>query len=265
MSSVFSVFKFCIAVYTVLLVMMYLFQRKFIYFPSKTRPSLGRFSNIYKEWQSQTMDQLSLTHWYSKNNKPCVVVLHGNAGGIKDRVSKFQFLIDDGYSVLLISYRGYDGNLGNPTELNLISDSALALKQFLKTENFSAKDIVLFGESLGSGVVVALATQYAVKGVIFDGAYSSIAEVGQGAYPWIPVQWMLKDQWRSITRIKKVISPTLFIHSKKDAVVPFSLGQKLFQSANQPKKYIWLEHTGHNDNLDSHSVQKNIIDFIQSL
>ena len=210
-------------------------------------------------------DKLSLTHWYAKQGPPYVVVFHGNAGNIEDRAYKFKFLVDQGYSVLLVSYRGYGDNPGQPRESHLISDSDLALEWLLKKEKISAKDVVLFGESLGSGVAVALATQYPVSGLIFDGAFSSVTDVGQAVYPFIPVRLLLKDAWDSQSRISKVHAPLLFIHSKNDAVIPFRFAQKLFKAANEPKKHIWLKHSGHNDNLEMESVRESILDFLQSL
>ena len=247
-----------------LLGVVYVFQRKLIYFPFKARPSLEILEGVYKEVYTQTKDQLSLTHWYAKKGRPYVVVFHGNGGNIEGRGYRFKFLVDQGYSVLLASYRGYGGNLGQPTERDLISDSALVLEWLFKEEGISAEEVVLFGESLGSGVAIALAMQYPVKALIFDGAYSSAAEVGQSAYPFLPVRWLLKDTWDSESRISKVKSPLLFVHSKKDSIVPFRFAHKLFQAANEPKKHIWLEDSGgHNDNLEIESVRKSIIDFLQ--
>lgn len=255
---------FLIFSYVTLLGVAYVFQRKLLYFPLKLRPSLEGLNGIYTEVHTQTKDQLSLTHWYAKRGQPYVVVFHGNGGNIEGRGYRFQFLVDHGYSVLLASYRGYGGNAGQPTEKDLISDSALVLEWLLKEEGISSKEIVLFGESLGSGVAIALATQYSVKALIFDGAFSSASEVGQSAYPFFLVRWLMKDTWDSESRIPKVKSPLLFIHSKKDSIVPFHFGHKLFQAANEPKKHIWLEDSGHNENIEKESVRKSIIDFLQS-
>ena len=155
--------------YAVLVSVMYISQRKLLYFPWKTRPSLGGLSGVYSEVQTQTEDQLTLTHWYAGQGPPYIVVFHGNAGNIEGRGYKFKFLVDQGYSVLLVSYRGYGDNPGQPTEQDFISDSSLALEWLFKQEGISSGEVVLFGESLGSGVAVALATQYSVRGLIFDG------------------------------------------------------------------------------------------------
>ena len=254
---------FFIFSYVTLLGIAYIFQRKLLYFPLKQHPSLGVLGGVYAEVHTQTKDQLSLTHWYAKRGQPYIVVFHGNGGNIEGRGYRFKFLVDEGYSVLLVSYRGYGGNSGQPTEKDLIFDSALVLEWLLKKEGISPKEVVLFGESLGSGVAIALASQYQVKSLIFDGAFSSVSEVGQSAYPFFPVRWLLKDTWDSESRIQKVKSPLLFIHSKKDSIVPFRFAHKLFQAANEPKEHIWLEDSGHNDNLEIESVRKSIVDFLQ--
>ncbi|MCZ0931562.1 MAG: alpha/beta hydrolase [Oligoflexia bacterium] len=257
-----KLFIFC---YTILLTALYILQRKLIYYPLKTRPLLGHLKEVYTEIQTQTEDGLKLTHWYARQGPPYIVVFHGNAGNIESRGYVFQFLVDQGYSVLLASYRGYGANPGKPTEKHLIDDSALVLKWLLKEEGISSKELILFGESLGAGVAIALAVQHPVKALIFNGAPSSIADVGQAVYPFIPVRWLLKDSWDSEARIKKVKAPTLFIHAKKDSIVPFRLGKKLFASANEPKNPIWLDDSDHNSNLEKESVRESIIDFIQSI
>ena len=268
MGSLFHILKYLVIFYTLFLGIVYLFQRRLIYFPLKVPPSLGTLSEVYTPVQTQTKDNLTLTHWYARQNglySPHVVVLHGNAGNIEDRAYKFQFLVDQGCSLLLVSYRGYGDNPGKPTESNLIDDSALALEWLFKQNRVSPKDVVLFGESLGSGVAIALATKYPVRGLIFDGAYSSVTEVGQSTFPFVPVQWLLKDTWDSKSRILNVHSPILFIHSKNDSIIPFRFAEKLFQIANEPKKNIWLESSDHNDNLETETVRQSIIDFIQSI
>ena len=265
MKSAFQGLTVFIVFYVILLSVMYLFQRKLLYFPFKNRPALGDLNGVYSEVKTQTKDQLTLTHWYAKRGQSYIVVFHGNAGNIEGRGYKFKFLVDQGYSVLLISYRGYGDNPGQPTELDLISDSTLALEWLFKKEGISPEEVVLLGESLGSGVAIALAAKYPVKGLIFDGAYSSITDVGQSAYPLIPVRWLLKDTWNSQSRIQKVKSPMLFIHSKKDSVIPFRFAQRLFQAANEPKQSLWLDRSDHNDNLEAGSVRQSLIDFLQSL
>ena len=243
---------------------VYVFQRKLLYFPSKTTPVLNSLDKVYSEVQTQTKDHLSLTHWLAKRGQTYVVVFHGNTGNIEDRGHKFKFLADQGFSVLLVGYRGYGDNSGRPTEKNFIADSTLVLEWLIKKEGIPLKEIALFGESLGSGTAIALAAHYPVKAVIIEGAFSSISDIARSVYPFLPVRWMLKDTWDSQSRIQKVKSPILFIHSKTDSVTPFRFVRKLFQAANEPKKYIWLEDSGHSDSLEKEFVKKTVIDFLQS-
>ena len=265
MSSFLYAIKLFIFCYAVFLLTLYFLQRKILYYPLKDRPELGNFRGIYTEVETQTKEGFILTHWYAKQGSPYIVVFHGNAGNIEGRAYGFQFLVDQGCSVLLASYRGYGLNPGKPTEKHFIKDSALVLEWLLKEEGISSKELILFGESLGSGVAIALAGEYPVKALIFDSAFSSVADVGQSVYPFVPVRLLLKDSWDSLSRIQKVKAPTLFIHAKKDSMVPFRLGQKLFTKANEPKKHIWLEDSDHNFNLEKESVRSAIVDFIQSI
>ena len=265
MSAFLYIVKFFLLCYLVLVAVLYLFQRELIYVPSKSRPFLGDLSSVYKEVQTSTEDGLFLTHWYSRQSPPYIVVFQGNAGNIEGRGQLYKFLTDQKYSVLLVGYRGYGANPGKPTEKHLIDDSHFVLEWLLKKEGISSKDLILFGESMGSGVAVAVAVQYPVRALIFDGAPSSVADVAQTVYPFIPVHWLIKDAWDTHSRITKIKAPSFFIHSKKDSVVPFRFGKKLFLAANEPKKHLWLEDSDHNSNLEKESVRKSIIDFIQSV
>ena len=265
MSAFFYVIKLFVICYAICLVALYFLQRKLLYYPLKHPPKLGGFREIYTEIETQTKEGLILTHWYSKQGPPYIVVFHGNAGNIESRAYRFKFLTDRGYSVFLASYRGYGLNSGKPSEQHFIDDSALVLEWLIKKEGDSAKELILFGESLGSGVAVALAGEYPVKALIFDSAFSSVADVGQAIYPFVPVRWLLKDSWDSESRIKKAQAPSLFIHAKTDSIAPFRFGKKLFLAANEPKKHIWLEDSDHNSNLEKESVQTAIVDFIQSV
>ena len=251
-----------VLMYGLVVLAVYVLQRRLIYFPLKSAPMLGALSSVYTQIYTQTSDGIRLLHWYARKEPPVVVVFHGNAGSIEGRGYKFKFLVDQGYSVLLAGYRGYGSNSGFPTEKDFIADSFLLVDWLLKEEGLSAQDIVFFGESLGSGPAIALAVQYKVKSLIFEGAPSSVMDIAQKAYPFLPVRWLLKDSWDSQSRIKNIKdTPKLFIHAKQDSVVPFHWGQKLFNSALEPKRSLWLDRAGHIDNLDL--VQKEVLNFLK--
>ena len=257
--------KLFIVCYIGLVTILYFLQRKMIYFPLKSPPSLEALSDVYKEVTSSTQEGLKLTHWYSKQGPPYIIVFHGNAGNIESRGHRFKFLADQGYSVLLTSYRGYGSNPGKPTEKDLIDDSSLVLQWLLKEEEISSKEVILFGESLGSAVAIATAEKHPVKALVFDGAFSSVRDIARSLYFFIPVTLLLKDNWDSEKRIKNIKSPLFFIHAKQDSTVPFHFGRKLFNSANELKKHLWLDSSDHDANLEKDGVQQSVIDFIQSV
>ena len=265
MDGLLYVLKFFIVCYAGFVVFLYFSQRTLLYYPLKTPPQLDDLKGVYTEVKTQTKEGFSLTHWYSKQGLPYIVVFHGNAGNIESRGYGFQFLVDQGYSVLVASYRGYGGNAGKPTEKSIIEDSLLVLEWLLKEEKISSKEVILFGESLGSAVALAVAEKHPVKALIFDGAFSSVKDIAQSLYFYLPVSLLLKDSWDSQKRIRKVKAPTFFIHATEDKTVPLPFGKKLFAFANEPKQFLGLDNSNHNSNLEKTEVQKAIVEFIDRL
>ena len=262
-----SIVKIIFLTLTVVFIFLYFYQRKLIYHPSTSTPQLhSSLSQYYTTFQTKTQDGISLTHWLHQSpdkKKPWIVVFHGNAGHIESRGYKYQFLAQAGYSILLASYRGYGGNLGQPSESAIIQDSKLLLKELIEKENLSPQNIVLYGESLGSCVAVAMAIEHPVQKMILEGAPSSVLDIGKSVFPFLPVSWILKDTWNSTDRIQKIHKmPLLFIHGKQDHTVPFRFGQKLYQWANPPKTRVWMEHREHNDLLEDASTRQAILQFL---
>ena len=133
----------------------------------------------------------------------------------------------------------------------------------MEKENLSPQDIILYGESLGSCVAVAMAVENPVQKMILEGAPSSVLDIGKHTFPFIPVSWILKDTWNSTARIQQIHKmPLLFIHGKQDRTVPFQFGQKLYQQAPSPKTKIWMEQREHNDLLEDSSTRQTILQFL---
>ncbi len=180
--------------------------------------------------------------------------LHGNAGNIAGRAPKVRRFLDRGYGVLLVGYRGYGGNPGAPSEQGLMADGGAAL-DFLAARGVGAAHTVLLGESLGSAVAVALASARAVGAVILEAPFTSVAEVGQRAYPFLPVRLLIEDRFDSLDRIGRVEAPLLIVHGEEDRVVPVAQGRRLLAAAKAPKQGVFLPHAGHNDLLRHGSVE----------
>jgi len=176
--------------------------------------------------------------------RPLILYFHGNAGGLDLRVERFRAFAAAGMGVLAIEYRGYAGSTGRPSERGLKLDGeatyAAAIASGVKPER-----IVVFGESLGSGVAVALAAHHNVGALVLDSPFSSIADVAAAAYWFVPVRALLRDPFHNDLIITQVSAPTLMVHGTKDPVVPIRFGEKLFALANPPKTFWRIEGAGH--------------------
>lgn len=248
-----------------LLTLMYVFQRSLQYFPDPMRtPPAGAGLPQAQEIMLRTSDGETLIAWYvpPRGDKPVVLYFQGNGGALKLRVDRFAWLTADGNGLLALSYRGYGGSSGRPTEAGLILD-AHAAYQFAVAHDPAAR-IVLFGESLGTAVAVALAAERPVAGVILDAPFSSAADVGAAAYPFVPVRWFMKDPFRSDRRIGQVRAPLLVLHGEGDTIVPIAFGERLFALANEPKRFVRFP-TGNHVDLDDHGAAAEVKRFLYQL
>ena len=220
-----------------------------------------------EEYILRTADGLQLLSWYSpaKESKFTIVYFQGNAGTIGSRGFKARKFIDSGHGLLMVGHRGYGGNPGNPSEAGLILDGEAGLA-FLEQMGVTAGRIVLYGESLGSGVAVALAAGPGRKAaaLILESPYTSIEDVAASRYWFAPVRLLLKDQFNSIARIRKVQSTVLILHGKSDRIIPVDQGTKLFEQANEPKQIHVFPSGGHSDLYD-HGADHVVLSFLNNL
>lgn len=254
-------FALLFLIYLMYVAVLFVFQRNFIYFPFQTRlePEVFGLSDV-KPITLHTADGLSLLAWYrpAKKDKPTMLYFHGNAGHIGSRGFLIKPYLEQGYGMLLTTYRGYSQNPGKPTEQGLYQDARAAMA-FLNAQHIPARCIYVIGESLGSGVAVQIATEYPVGGVILQSPFTSLADVGQAHYFYIPVKWLLKDRFDSLSKIKNVHAPLLIVHGENDAVIPIKFGRKLFEAANEPKQ-LQVVSAGHNNVMAS----RQTIPFIEA-
>ncbi|MDR3501709.1 MAG: alpha/beta hydrolase [Legionella sp.] len=242
---------------------MYVFQRNLIYFPAREVPSRQVYHAMdMQSLHLKTSDGIELLAWYkaAKANQPTVLFLHGNAGHIGYRMFLARAFLDAGFGVLLLEYRGFGGNKGNPTEEGFYTDARTAI-HFLQQQGMSPLPLVLYGESIGTGVAVKMAEEFPTCAVILQSPYTSLPAVARYHYPWIFIPpW---DKYNSLARIHNVKSPVLILHGKQDKLIPFEQGLTLFNQANEPKTFVALDDKDHNNLWDPHFV-KTVINFIQS-
>lgn len=234
-------------IYLIILIAMFAFQRQLQYFPGHRAPKPQDVGlSAVKVIDLPTPDGETIRLWYAPaaNGLPTVLYFHGNAGEIADRADRFAYYQSHGLGVAFLSYRGYGDSTGRISEEGLITD-ATAAYAWLIAQDIPSVRIMVVGESLGTGVAVQLAAKHPVGGVALEAPYTSTADVAAGIYPWLPVRWLMKDQYRSIDHIAQINAALLIQHGDADQVIPYAFGQQLFAAAAAPKTFETLPDQGH--------------------
>jgi uncharacterized protein len=251
--------------YSGVLALMYAYQHRLMYFPDVTHwPPASAGLPQAEEIALASSDGERLRAWHvpPRGGRPVVIYFQGNAGGLDLRVGRFGWLIEDGTGLVALSYRGYGGSSGTPSEQGFVRD-AIAAYDFAAAR-YGPKRVVLFGESLGTAVALALAAEHEVGGLVLDAPFTSAADVGAAAYRFVPVRRLIKDTWRSDLRIGRVRAPILVLHGDRDRVVPLRFGEALFALANEPKQMVRFPDGGH-VNLDDHGAVEAVRSFLAGL
>jgi len=235
--------------YVGVLAALYLAQRSFIYpVPTtmRTTPKAAGFAQA-EEHVLTTADGERVIVWHvaPRPGRHVVIYFPGNGDTLALSTPRLKEITADGTGLVALSYRGYAGSSGTPSEQGLLSDAAVA---YAFTEALCEPgQIVLWGFSLGTGVAVALAAERQVGGLILEAPYTSIADVAAAAFPFLPARYLVKDSFRSDTRIARVAAPLLIMHGGRDATIPIVFGERLFALAHEPKLFVRFEAGGHDD------------------
>lgn len=239
---------FALAGYGGLVALLYVSQRSLQYFPEsfRTAPAAAGMPAA-EEVLLDTPDGEKVIAWHvpPRGDQPVFLYLHGNGGSLRYRVDRYRALTADGTGLVALSYRGYGGSTGHPTEAGLIADAQTAYA--FAVARYGAKRIDLWGESLGTGVAVALAAEKPIGRMVLQAPFTSAADVGATRYWYMPVRLLMKDQYRSDLRIGAVTAPVLVLHGEHDTIVPISLGERLYDMIKSPKRFVRFPDAGHND------------------
>jgi hypothetical protein len=239
-------------VYFAIVAVMYFAQRSLMYFPEarRTAPADAGLPEA-EEVVLDTADGERVIVWNiaPRGDQPVVLYFHGNGGALRYRVDRYRALTQDGTGLVLLSYRGYGGSSGRPSEDGLIEDARAAYA--FATQRYPGVRLVVWGESLGSGVAVAIAAEKAaekkVARVVLEAPFASAVSVAASVYPWVPVRFLMKDQFRSDLRIRNVTAPVLIVHGDRDTVVPIESGERLYSLIEGPKRFLRIPGAGHED------------------
>ena len=247
MKYLYSALSSVILAYIIIVLFTYFYQRKLLYHPSENNYIGDEIKFKYKEVFIEVDKDIKLKSWFlekdTKKNKT-ILYFHGNAGDLTNRVHKLNELSKLNINILLISWRGFSGNPGKPTEKNLYNDARKSVEWLNKT-GIENKNIILYGESLGTGVATELGQDNSFSGIVLESPFTSVADAAKIYYPYLPVDLLIKDRYDSLKKIKNINTPILVMHGKKDDVVPFTMGMELFEKANKPKFSYFPENDNH--------------------
>jgi uncharacterized protein len=228
---------------------LYVLQRRLIYRPDETyrTPADAGLQGV-EIVTLEANDGARLVAWYAPAapGKPTFLYFHGNAGGLITRSDRIRRFADAGYGVFMPSYRGYSGSTGSPSETAIISDATLAYNHLL-SRGVAPQNIVLYGESLGTGVAVRIGAEHQVAAVVLDSPYTSLVDIAKTIYRIVPVETFMVDRFDSMAHIGQVHVPLLVMHGRNDVVIPLKFSEALFEAANNPKERVVVEGAGHTD------------------
>ena len=248
--------------YVALGALMFFAQRALMYFPEsvRTMPAAAGLPQA-QELTLDTADGETIIVWHvpPRGGSPVVVYFHGNGGSLRMRVDRFARLVGHGIGLLAVSYRGYGGSTGSPTEAGLIEDARTAYA--FANERYPGR-IVPWGESLGSGVTIALAAEKPVSRVILDAPFTSAVDIASALYWFMPVRFLMRDTFRSDLRIAQVKAPVLILHGDADAVVPIAYGERLYAMIPGQKQMVRFAGGEHVD-LDRHGALDAALKFLK--
>jgi len=233
--------------YLIITFALYFFQRKLLYYPAINNYSGEKLNVSVEKVKIKTEDNIELLSWYHKKNSgdyKTILFLHGNAGTLENRIYKINHLRNMNVNFLIIAWRGFSGNKGKPTEKGLYEDARSALR-WLKSKGVKEESIIIYGESLGTGVATEIAQNKNFAGVILETPFTSMVSAGKSKYPFFPVSFLLKDKYESDKKIKNIKSPILIMHGEVDKLVPFWMGKKLYNLANEPKYSYFSKYDDH--------------------
>lgn len=241
-------------------------QRSLIYQAGSERPDLTRSAiDGFEEVTVTTADGLELVCWYlpAAPGKPVIMMSHGNAGHIGHRTGKMRPFAQAGYGLFLLGYRGYGGNPGKPDEEGLYTDARAGLA-WLAANGIAGDDLVLYGESLGTGVAVAMAAEHASAAVILETPFTSLSELAGNMYWYIPLaEHAVWDKFPSYERIGGINAPLLVLQGERDSTVPARFARALFDLAAEPKE-LWLVEEADHNNLYDFGAADVVLDFLNT-
>ena len=243
--------------YLLVLVFVFFYQRNLLYHPFENNYSSDQINFSYEEVFIPSSHGNNLKGWFHKKdliNKKTLVFFHGNAGDLRNRIYKLNLIKDFDINFLIVAYRGFSGNNGKPTETGLYEDARNTLN-WLAKQKIKEDQIIIYGESLGTGISIEVTQNKKFAGIILESPFTSMVDAGKFYYPYLPVSFLLKDRYETIKKLENINSPILVMHGKNDKIVPFFMGQQVFEKANEPKFSYFPDNDDHMMDYDENLIE----------
>jgi hypothetical protein len=233
--------------YGVIVALFAAIQRRLLY-----RPPADAISTPTPDW-TVVQDGGQLLGWWRPGPDtaaPVMVFFHGNRGTLARVAAKTGSWPDRlGVSLLLVTYRGYEGKAGHPSERGLYDDGRAAL-DWLDRQGLTADRIILYGESLGSGVATQMALERTCRALVLEAAFASIAAVAHHRYPWLAATPLVRDRYDNAAKIGAISCPILLLHGDADATTPSDHSRLL--ARRQPKARLAILPEAHHLDIHQH-------------
>jgi uncharacterized protein len=244
----------------------YFGNRLLMYIPDPTRitPAMAGLEGV-REVEINVGGGVILVAWHApaKENRATILYFHGNGANAANRAPKIETIRASGFGIFYLNNRGYGGSGGSPTEENNVADATAAYDHLIGL-GVPAKNIIAYGESLGSGQAVRLASKRPVAAVVLEAPLTSTVDVGRTTYFWLPLQLLITDKYDNERNIRSVTAPVLVLHGEQDAVISVEMGWRVYRAANEPKR-IELFPDGAHDDLFDHGAWERTQSFLASL
>jgi uncharacterized protein len=226
-----SFFAVLVLAYLGICAYMFSVQRTMQYRPNPTLVNVANASlpNAAQETLTTTDQEKLIVWWVPPRDakQPVFLYFHGNGANLVNRAARFARLTENGAGLLALSYRGYGGSSGTPTEGGLRIDTRRAYDELVNAKQIDPKRIIVFGESLGTTLASLLAAEVPVAALLLDSSFDSAVDVAARAYPWLPVRLLLLDQFRADLAAPKINAPVQQIHCSDDFVTPLASAEQL--------------------------------------
>ncbi|MGE0023687.1 MAG: alpha/beta hydrolase [Hyphomicrobium sp.] len=224
-------------------------QRHLMYFPDTTyfTPEQAGLKGV-TEHVLNTADGHRVIAWSAraKAGQPTILYFHGNAGSLETRSERIRKYMAHGLGVFMMTYRGFGGSSGEPSEAANVADAMLAFNA-LVASGIDPMDVIIYGESLGTGVAVQVAAAKRIGGLVLDAPYTSMVDLAALHYPLVPGRWLMTDRYETRRHIGAVTAPLLVMHGEQDSIVPVAMGREIHALASEPKTLKTFPQAGHDD------------------